>query len=79
MSMLLVVIFILIRSQTPEDVFTSDHVVNVFAPFVKATAGTVYNYGYLGGGLAMTLTGVRLPILSLVTASHFILSSSAPS
>ncbi|KAJ7446242.1 hypothetical protein B0H11DRAFT_2421105 [Mycena galericulata] len=54
---------------TPEDVFTSDHVVNVFAPFIKATAGTVYNYGYFRGGLAMTLTGLERAFIMYLTGT----------
>ncbi|KAJ7080031.1 hypothetical protein B0H15DRAFT_804274 [Mycena belliarum] len=43
----------------PDDIFTSEHVVNVYAPYLKAAAGTVYNYGYARGALAMTLTGLE--------------------
>jgi hypothetical protein len=50
--------------QAAQNVFTSDHVIKVYAPFIKSAAGSVYNYGYTGAALALSLTGVRVSLRS---------------
>ncbi|KAJ6558979.1 hypothetical protein B0H10DRAFT_1967134 [Mycena sp. CBHHK59/15] len=44
----------------PNGVFLSKHIINVFAPFVKSTAGSVHNWGPLTSGLAMSAAGYKV-------------------
>ncbi|KAF8200519.1 hypothetical protein K438DRAFT_1819271 [Mycena galopus ATCC 62051] len=53
----------------PEDVFTSDHVIATYAPFVKAATGTVHDYGNTGAALALALTGLERGWMKYLTGT----------
>ena len=46
-------------TQRPVDIFESDFIIAVFAPFVKWCKDSSVDYGYLVGALALSAAGVR--------------------